>query len=50
MKEKNENIFTLKDDKGNEVEFERLFTFDSDITKKVILLTLTTLKMKMVGN
>ena len=34
VEEKNENIFTLKDEKGNEVEFERLFTFDSDVTKK----------------
>lgn len=34
MKNKNGNIFVLKDAKGNEVEFERLFTFDSDVTKK----------------
>ena len=34
MENKNGNIFVLKDAKGNEVEFERLFTFDSDVTKK----------------
>ena len=34
MKENNKSKFTLIDDRGVEKEYEMLFTFDSDETKK----------------
>ena len=34
MKEEKKGIFTIVNDKGDEVECEILFTFDSDETKK----------------
>ena len=34
MKEEKKGVFTIVNDKGEEIECEILFTFDSDETKK----------------
>lgn len=47
MNEEKNRYFTVTDQKGETIEYEILFTFDSEETKKAILFLLIIVKMKL---